>query len=101
MNILSELTNNNNEFKTGGYEMNNLDNWNNWKSTLGKATSIGENLGMSQNTMTSIAEGIGTFLANNVDPRNDEERLLKELWDVANEHDKHVLAKLVVKITQQ
>ncbi|MEN8076282.1 DUF3243 domain-containing protein [Clostridioides difficile] len=75
-------------------------NFDKWKETLGKAVNIGEHIGMSDNTINNIAEGVGSFLAKNVQPSNDEEKLLKELWDVANQHDKHVLAKLVVKMTQ-
>lgn len=79
--------------------MNN-NNFNAWKDTLGKAVNIGENIGMSDNTINNIAESVGSFLSKNVQPSNDEEKLLKELWDVANSHDKHILAKLVVKMTQ-
>lgn len=71
-----------------------------WKETLSKAVNVGENMGMSDNTINNIAEKVGTILANNVEPQNDDEKLLKELWNVANEHDKHVLAKLVVKMSK-
>ena len=81
--------------------MSNINHWGKWRETLGKAVDIGETVGMSDETMTNIAERVGTFLANNVDPRNDEERLLKELWDAADERDREVLAKLVVKISDK
>jgi hypothetical protein len=78
-----------------------MDNWGTWKDTLGKAVDLGETVGMSDNTINTIAEKVGTFLSNNVDPHNHEERLLKELWDAADESDRRVLAKLVVKIADQ
>lgn len=78
-----------------------MDNWNDWRKTLGKAVDLGETVGMSDNTITNLAEKVGTYLSNNVDPHNDEERLLKEMWDAANEQDRHVLAKLVVKIADK
>lgn len=81
--------------------MNTLNDWDNWKDTLGKAVEIGENVGLSNNNINNIAEKVGGFLANHVEPTNEEERLLKELWDVGNQHDKHVLAKLVVKMTKK
>lgn len=81
--------------------MDNSNKWNNWKEALGKAVDLGENIGLSNNSINNIAEKVGGFLANHVEPANDEERLLKELWDVGNQHDKHVLAKLVVKMTQK
>ncbi len=81
--------------------METLKNWNKWKDTLGKAVDLGETVGMSDGTITNIAEKVGTFLANNVDPKTDEERLLKELWDSADSNDKEVLAKLIVRITDK
>lgn len=78
-----------------------LNNWDNVKETLGKAVDLGETVGLSDKTITNTAEKIGTFLSNNVNPRNDEEKLLKELWDSANEEDRKVLAKLVGKIADK
>ena len=78
-----------------------IDDWDQWKKTLGKAINLGETVGMSDKTIVNIAERVGTFLSNNVDPRNKEERVLKELWDVAEENDREVLAKLVSKIADE
>lgn len=73
---------------------------NDWKETLGKAVNVGEAVGLSDATINNIAEKVGNYLANNVEPQNNEEKLLKELWDNANQHDRHILAKLVVKMTK-
>lgn len=81
--------------------MDLMDNWNDWRKTLGKAVDLGETVGMSDKTITNVAEKVGTFLSNNVGPHNDEERLLKEMWDVASEEDREVLARLVVKIADK
>jgi hypothetical protein len=78
-----------------------MENWGQWKAALGKAVDLGETVGMSDGTINNIAEKVGTFLSNNVNPHNDEERLLKELWDAADERDRDVLAKLVVKIVDK
>lgn len=81
--------------------MDIMDNWNDWKNTLGKAVDLGETVGMSDKTITNIAEKVGTYLSNNVNPHNDQERLLKEMWDAASENERQVLAKLVVKISDK
>jgi uncharacterized protein YpiB (UPF0302 family) len=78
-----------------------MDDWKNWKNTLGRAADLGETMGMSENTVTNVAEKVGTFLSNHIDPHNDEERLLKQLWDAADEKDRETLAKLVVKIADK
>ena len=86
---------------TGGSIVETRDNWHKWKEVLGKTVDLGETVGLSDKTINNLAERVGTFLANNADPANDEERLLSELWDAANEDDRKVLAKLVVKIADK
>jgi hypothetical protein len=81
--------------------MASINDWGDWKKNLGRAVDLGETVGLSEKNITNVAEKIGTFLSNNVDPRNDEERLLKEMWDVADERDREVLAKLVVRIADK
>lgn len=78
-----------------------MKDWGDWKKTLGKAADFGETVGLSDKAITNAAEKVGTFLSNNVDPRNDEERLLKQLWDAADEKDRETLAKLVVKVVDK
>lgn len=81
--------------------MASMNDWGEWKKILGRAVDLGETVGVSDKNITNIAGKIGTFLSNNVDPRNDEERLLKEMWDAADERDRDVLAKLIVKIADK
>ena len=78
-----------------------MENWHDWKKTLGKAVDLGETVGMSEKTITNLSEKVGTYLSNHVEPHNDEERLLKEMWDTADEEDRKVLAKLVVKMVDK
>lgn len=80
-------------------EMPNESDWNEWKRTLSGAIDIGETMGLSDKTINMVAEKVGTYMANNVSPRNAEEKLLKELWNVADSKDKETLAKLIVRLT--
>lgn len=81
--------------------MDIMENWHDWKKTLGKAVDLGETVGMSEKTITNLSEKIGTYLSNHVHPHNDEEKLLKEMWDAADEEERKVLAKIVVKIVDK
>jgi hypothetical protein len=78
-----------------------MENWHDWKKTLGKAVDLGETVGMSEKTITNLSEKVGTYLSNHVHPHNDEEKLLKEMWDAADEEDRKVLAKIIVKIVNR
>ncbi|MBO8138574.1 MAG: DUF3243 family protein [Desulfotomaculum sp.] len=44
---------------------------------------------------------IGEFLANNLDPANKEQRLLKELWENGTEEEKHSLASMMAKMSKR
>ena len=81
--------------------MRTTNDWHDWKTNLGKAVDFGETVGMSDKTINTVAEKVGTFLSNNVTPSNDEERILKELWDVSNENERKVLSNLVVKMVDK
>lgn len=78
-----------------------MENWHDWKKTLGIAVGLGEAVGMSEKTITNLSEKVGTYLSNHVHPHNDEEKLLKEMWDAADEEERKVLAKIVVKIVDK
>lgn len=77
-----------------------LTEWTNWKKTLGKAVNLGESVGMSDNTIEKIAVKVGNVLTARIDPENREQRLLQELWKVADDSEKRVLAKLIVNMVE-
>ncbi|KMY49514.1 DUF3243 domain-containing protein [Peribacillus loiseleuriae] len=78
--------------------MSVLENWDQWKDFLGDRLNQGEKQGLSQDAITGLAIEIGDYLANQVDPKNDQERVLSDLWSVANEDEKHAIACLMVKL---
>jgi hypothetical protein len=69
-----------------------------WKQFLNERIDQAEKAGMKEETINKLAFQIGEFLSDKVDPENKEERVLKELWDVADEQEKKVIAKLMVKL---
>ncbi|KPU43588.1 hypothetical protein OXPF_30290 [Oxobacter pfennigii] len=78
-----------------------LGEWDKWKGALAKAVDLGEAIGFNENTVDKMAYRIGNFLSSTVDPENREERVLQELWKVADESDKKVLAKLIVRMVEK
>jgi len=77
-----------------------LQNWERWKSFLGQQVENAKNMGLSDNTIEKTAVQIGEYLAKNVDPKNEQERVLADLWSVASEKEKHALASCVMKLVQ-
>lgn len=80
--------------------MSVLQNWQQWTQFLGMQVEDAKDSGMSQKVIEKSAVQIGEYLANNIDPKNEQERVLKDLWTVAENNEKHVLASLVVRLVQ-
>jgi hypothetical protein len=78
-----------------------LKSFDKWKQFLGERVSQAELVGMSEETITKLAFQIGEYLQDKVDPKNEEERVLKELWDVGNEQERKTLAHLMVKLVNK
>ncbi|MFE5319534.1 DUF3243 domain-containing protein [Paenibacillus sp. NPDC056579] len=72
-----------------------------WKEFLGERVNQAEKSGMSEETISKLAFQIGEFLSDKVDPENNEERVLKDLWDVADEQERKTMAKLMVKLVSK
>ncbi|EKP95730.1 DUF3243 domain-containing protein [Thermaerobacter subterraneus] len=57
--------------------------------------------GMSQQDIKARAQQIGDWLAQEVEPRTPEQRLLKEMWQVANQQEQEAIASSLVKVIQR
>lgn len=71
-----------------------------WKEFLGKRVKTAKKVGISENVITEFAEEIGEFLSNKIDPRNHQERVLSDMWSVANDQEKHAIAHMMVKLSE-
>jgi RNA binding exosome subunit len=77
-----------------------LQNFDAFKEYLGKRIAMGESIGLSEEQMAKIAEKVADHLAANEEPRNREEKLLQELWNVGKEDERHMLAHMLVRLAQ-
>lgn len=75
-----------------------LSTYDKWKQFLGERVNQARAAGMSDTVIQTLAKEIGDFLANKVDPKNDEERVLRELWAVCDENEKRMLAGVMMKL---
>ncbi|WP_337102998.1 DUF3243 domain-containing protein [Paenibacillus sp. YIM B09110] len=78
-----------------------LTNFATWKHFLADRVSQAKKMGMTEETIASLAFEIGSFLDEKVDPKNEEERLLKQLWDAGDEAERKTLSCLMVKLVQE
>ena len=84
----------------GGDIMALLENWERWTSFLGQQVTDAQDKGMSKKVIEKTAVQIGDYLAKNVDPKNEQERVLSDLWGVASDDEKHAIANCLIKLVQ-
>ncbi|MCT8139880.1 DUF3243 domain-containing protein [Anaerobacillus sp. CMMVII] len=80
--------------------MSVLDNWEQWKGFLGDRLQQAEQEGMNQQVVNDVAYQVGEYLAQQVDPKNEQERVLADLWKVASEEEQHAIANMMVKLVK-
>ncbi|QDX94916.1 DUF3243 domain-containing protein [Brevibacterium sp. JNUCC-42] len=78
--------------------MSVLDNFGDWKGFLSERVQQATQAGMNSDTIQNVAYQIGGYLADQVDPKNEQERLLKQLWDAGDDEQRRAIASVMVKI---
>ncbi|MFT5872362.1 MAG: hypothetical protein ACI8WT_001293 [Clostridium sp.] len=82
-------------------ENNLINDWDKWKKTLYTAVSMGETVGLSDDTITKLGSKIGDFLSSNVDPENREQRLLKELFEASSKIEQETLTRVIINMIEK
>ncbi|EIT85842.1 hypothetical protein A374_08404 [Fictibacillus macauensis ZFHKF-1] len=77
-----------------------LESFEHFKEYLHTRVSLGEKLGLSEETLAKAAKKVADHLAQTEQPRNAEEQLLQALWSVGNEQEKQGLAHMLIKLVQ-
>ncbi|MBP3038341.1 DUF3243 domain-containing protein [Bacillaceae bacterium Marseille-Q3522] len=80
--------------------MSVLNNWEQWKDFLGDRLHQAEAQGVSKDTISDLAYQLGDYLSNQVDPKNEQERILSDLWSVASPEEQHAIANMMIKLVQ-
>lgn len=78
-----------------------LTNFEKWKNFLSERVEQAKSAGMGEETIEKLAFQIGEFLDDKVDPKNEQERILKDLWDVGDKDDRKTIARLMVKLVEK
>ncbi|MFD2169484.1 DUF3243 domain-containing protein [Tumebacillus lipolyticus] len=81
--------------------MSVLSSFEQWKEFLGDRVEQAVDAGMSNEKVSSVAYRVGEYLADKVDPKNEQERLLQEMWNVSNDEERHALARVMVNLVSK
>ena len=77
-----------------------MESFQKWQDFLGKGAGFLEKLGIAEKNLAGIAKGMGDFLADSVDPANPQQRVIKDLWDCADDNEKQTIATLVLRMSK-
>jgi Protein of unknown function (DUF3243) len=80
--------------------MSVLDNWKQWEDFLADRLHQAQNEGMSEGAISALALQIGDYLSEQVEPKNEQERILADLWSVADKEEQQAIANIMVKLIQ-
>lgn len=80
--------------------MSILKNWEQWKDFLGDRVNQAESQGIDREQINQLAYQVGDYLAKQVDPKNEQERVLADLWSVASKEEQEAIASMMVKLVQ-
>lgn len=80
--------------------MSAIDNWGQWKNFLADRLHAAQSKGVDNNQISNFATEVGGYLADKVEPKNEQERTLKDLWSVSDKNEQHAIASAMVKLVQ-
>lgn len=81
--------------------MSVLNNFDKWREFLGEHVDKAESMGFNEEQISAVAAKMGDFLSDKVDPKNEEQRLLKEMWDCGNKDERRAIASMMVKMSDK
>lgn len=80
--------------------MSIINDFESWKDFLSNRLEEAKAHGMSEHKIANLALEVGNYLASNVEAENEEEAILKELWNVASEDERLAIAQSMIKLVQ-
>ncbi|MBM7096757.1 DUF3243 domain-containing protein [Bacillus sp. H-16] len=78
-----------------------LDSFGRFQDYLADKIKKGEKVGLSEEQIAKGAERVAEYLKNHEEPKNTEEKLLQEMWKVADDEEKHQIAHVLVKLAKK
>lgn len=77
-----------------------LESWQRWTAFLGQNVEDAQESGIPKKMIQQAAVQMGEYLAKNIEPQNEQERVLADMWTVASSDEKQAIASCVIKLVQ-
>lgn len=78
-----------------------INTWQEWLDTLGEALNRAEEMKMPKKIISKSAAQMGEFLFEIIDPNVPENRLLKNMWGLADDKEREALASVMIKLVDK
>lgn len=78
-----------------------MQHFDSFKDYLGNQVQKGEKLGLGEEALSKGAKRVADYLAEHEEPRNREQKVLNEMWHVANKEEREHMAHVLVKLADQ
>lgn len=72
-----------------------------WKKKLNKAITYSQESSMPDSVLEKIAKSIINFTISTTSPDTESERLFYDMWKKADNKEKKVLTKMLIKIIKE
>lgn len=77
-----------------------IKNWADWRKSLHEGVAVARGLGLSDEEIQEMTMKVGDFLNERVQPSTSEDKLLKDMWDVASEDERKSIASVLFKLVK-
>lgn len=77
-----------------------LSDFETFKEFLGNKVAMGKKMGLTEEQLALATQKVADFLAKYEHPRNQEEKLLQELWRAGSEDERHMLSHMLIKLVR-
>lgn len=78
--------------------MNFVQNWDDWRGSLGEIVRAARDIDPSEAHTIEVVEDMMDFLTERVCPGSPEERIVRALWDHAEENERKVMARMLLRL---
>ncbi len=77
-----------------------VNDWPTWRDNVKERIAVAHKFGVPDETVRAIATRVGDLLAKKASPTTQEEKLLKEMWNVATPDERKTITTLILKMVQ-
>jgi hypothetical protein len=77
-----------------------VNDWPTWRDNVKERIAMAHKFGVPDETVRAIATRVGYLLAKKASPTTQEEKLLKEMWNVATPDERKTITTLILKMVQ-